>query len=222
MMMEDAACAGRRGIIFDLDGTLLDSLEDLADASNAVLVAEGLATHPAGAYRFFVGDGMQNLMRRAAPSATEEEVRRLVAAMGREYAENWAVKSRPYEGIAAMLEGVRARGLPMAVLSNKPHVFTERVVGHFFPEADFVRVQGSPENGRAKPDPSLALDIARTMALPPKRVLFVGDSSTDMDTAAAAGMIPVGVLWGFRPEDELRAHGAQTLLARPEDLFDYI
>lgn len=208
-------------IIFDLDGTLIDSLEDLADSANAVLEKQGFAPHPADAYRFFVGEGMETLIRRAAPSGTDDgTIARLVEGMRERYGKNWSRKTRPYEGIMPMLERLGAFSLPLAVLSNKPHDFTELTVKHFFPNVVFAKVLGSPRGGRAKPDPSLALGIAADFGLRPEDVLFVGDSRTDMDTATAAGMVLAGALWGFRPASELLAHGAKILLERPERLFE--
>lgn len=204
-------------VIFDLDGTLINSLDDLADSANAVLKGRGFAPHPADAYRFFVGEGMENLMRRAAPAGTDEAaVRQLVEEMRKSYARNWAGKTRPYEGVASMLQRLAELPLPLAVLSNKPADFTKLTVDHFFPDVPFARVLGSPPGGRAKPDPFLALSIAAELGCAPERVLFVGDSRTDMDTATAAGMFPAGALWGFRPAEELLAHGARALLERPE------
>lgn len=210
-------------VIFDLDGTLLNTLEDLADAANAALAARGLPLHPVEAYRFFVGSGVRELMRRAAPeNMPEPALRDLVEGMRGQYAANWANKTQPYTGIVPMLQRLASLALPVAVLSNKPHDFTLLCVRRFFPNIAFARVQGCPEEGKPKPDPSLALDIAGEFGLRPGRVLFLGDSSIDMDTARAAGMIPAGALWGFRPEAELKAHGAEVLLAAPEELFHYI
>lgn len=215
-------------VFFDLDGTLLNTLDDLADACNAVLAAHGLARHPTDAYRFFVGDGMATLLRRAAGLSErgdpEEEalLQSLQTSLREGYSLNWARKTAPYPGILPMLLALRERGLPLAVLSNKPHEMTVLTVGHFFPQVDFAGVQGSPPGGKAKPDPALALELARSLAVPPERVLFLGDSSVDMDTANAAGMIAAGALWGFRPESELIAHGAKLLLRAPQDLLEQV
>lgn len=221
--MEDTKPSGAeriQGCIFDLDGTLLDTLDDLADCANSALEETGFAPHPVDAYRFFVGDGMETLMRRAAPGeAGEDALKRLAACMRDTYAMGWAVKTKPYPGIPDMLEKLAAMGLRLGVLSNKPHDFTLLTVRHFFPGIPFARVQGSPQGGKAKPDPALALAMAGELGLRPGQVLFLGDSSTDMDTAMAAGMRPVGAGWGFRPEEELKKHGAKSVLARPEQIF---
>ncbi len=210
-------------VIFDLDGTLIDSLDDLADTANDALAAKGFPTHPVDPYRYFVGDGIENLLRRAAPAGTDETIiTELVAHARREYGKHWARKTRAYDGIAAMLEKLAARNIALAVLSNKPHDFTLAVVSHFFPNTRFAAVLGSPPGGKAKPDPALALNIAKGIGASPQDVLFMGDTRTDMDTAVAANMVPVGVLWGFRPESELLEHGARIILRRPLDLFEYI
>ncbi|MDR3073888.1 MAG: HAD family hydrolase [Deltaproteobacteria bacterium] len=208
-------------VIFDLDGTLIASLEDIADAVNTALAAHALPTHPLEPYKRFVGDGMEMLARRASPRNTPEAVVASVyARVKEEYGRNWANKTRPYEGVPDMLARLAERGVPMAVLSNKPHEFTGEVVRHFFPDAPFAVAQGNPGGGKAKPDPALALSIAGKFSLAPSRIGFMGDSSTDMDTAVNAGMPPIGALWGFRPESELREHGARVLLAHPSELFE--
>ena len=208
-------------VIFDLDGTLINSLDDLADCANNALEEQGFAPHPADAYRFFVGEGMETLIRRAAPAGTDDEtLGRLVKRMREGYGRGWARKTRPYEGVEAMLRDLAALSLPLAVLSNKPDDLTKATVGHFFPDAAFAGVQGSPPGGRAKPEPDLALGLAAAFNVKPEHVLFVGDSRTDMITATAAGMFPAGVLWGFRPAEELLAHGAKALLERPERVVE--
>lgn len=209
-----------KAVFFDLDGTLLNSLEDLADTTNTVLAAHGYATHPLDAYRHFIGDGMEKLLRRAAPADIgEERFNQLLIPMREEYGRSWARKTRPYEGIEVMLKKLEDMGILLAVLSNKPHEFALLAVERFFPDAPFAKVQGSPRGGKAKPDPALALAMARDFRLEPAEILFLGDSSTDMDTAVAAGMLPVGALWGFRTREELEKHGARLLLEKPGDIF---
>lgn len=209
-----------KALVFDLDGTLLDTLEDLADAVNAALREAGFAEHPVDAYRYFVGDGMETMLRRAAPAGTgDDALADLVLGLRKTYAANWDAKTRPYPGIQAVLEKLARTELPFAVLSNKPQEFTELCVRRFFPGIAFTAVQGSPKGGKAKPDPTMALSLARSFGVLPAEVLFVGDSSVDMDTATAAGMIAAGALWGFRTRSELEAHGATVLLEKPEDIL---
>jgi phosphoglycolate phosphatase len=210
-------------IFFDLDGTLLDSVQDLADATNAALRAFGLPEHPVHAYKYFVGDGFEMLIQRAAPKDADPELLRHVMQQAREaYRQNWAHTSRPYEGIPEMLKELQNRAIPLAVLSNKPHEFTLLTMQHFFPAVRFARIQGSPPGIRAKPDPALALTMLRELGLEAHKTLFMGDTSVDMLTAANAGMFPVGVLWGFRTEEELRRHGARLILNSAAELFAYL
>ena len=210
-------------VFFDLDGTLLDSVQDLADATNSALRAFDLPEHPVHAYNYFVGDGFEMLIQRAAPADADPELRQRVMEQAREaYRRNWANTSTPYEGIPEMLEELQKRAIPLAVLSNKPHEFTLATMRHFFPAFRFARIQGSPPDLRAKPDPALALKMLRELGLAAHNVLFLGDTNVDMITAVNAGMLPVGVLWGFRPEEELRQHGARLVLGKPAELFRYI
>ena len=211
-------------MIFDLDGTLVDSLDDLADSVNAVLVAQRFDPHPRDAYREFVGDGVKELVRRAlGEAATDVAVlETAVAAVREEYATRWDRRTRPYPGIPETLATLGARGLALAVLSNKPHPFTVRIVERFFGDDTFRRVLGAESGYERKPDPAGALAIARDLGVPPRQWLYVGDSATDVRTALAAGMTPVGVLWGFRDASELSAAGAVRLASEPSDICDCV
>jgi phosphoglycolate phosphatase len=226
-----AAAGGRRpagklaGVLFDLDGTLLDTLEDLADSTNRCLASLGFPGHPVQAYRYFVGDGLSNLARRTLPAERREDpaaMQALQELFNRDYHEHWADKTRPYEGVTALLEALSARGRPMAVLSNKPHAFTVEMVRHFFGSWQFAAVFGARESHPRKPDPAAALEAGAAMGLSPAQVLYAGDTSTDMQTARNAGMFAVGVLWGFRPRAELEQGGAQAVLSRPEELLGWL
>ncbi len=209
------------GVLFDLDGTLLDTLEDLADSTNRCLARLGFPGHPVEAYRYFVGDGLANLALRTLPAERRDPttVQALQELFNGDYREHWADKTRPYEGIAGLLDGLAARGRPMAVLSNKPHAFTVEMVGHFFSAWRFAAVFGARESHPRKPDPAAALEAGGQMGLAPAQVLYAGDTRTDMETARNAGMFAVGVLWGFRPRAELEQSGAQALVARPAELL---
>lgn len=212
--------ARRKAVLFDLDGTLLDTLEDIADATNAVLAAAGHPGHPTAAFKRFVGDGMRVLMRRALPSgAPDAEIDRCVDAMRGEYGRRWKDKTRPYPGIPELLDALEERGLPAAILSNKPDVATRMTVAGLLGRWRFAAVRGARPEGPFKPDPAGALEIARELGLEPREILYAGDSDIDVRTAAAAGMPCAAVLWGFRGADELRAAGAETMIEKPEDLL---
>jgi phosphoglycolate phosphatase len=210
-----------RAVIFDLDGTLLDTIEDLADAMNAVLGRRGFPTHDALAYKRFVGDGLELLVERALPAdgRAAAALRECVEDFGREYAGCWDRKTRPYEGVMEMLRALASRGLQLAVLSNKPHAATLQVVRALLGGVTFDDVRGAMPGVPRKPDPAAALAIAARIGVPPRACLCVGDSGVDMRMAAAAGMTSVGALWGFRGEAELRAGGATFLAAAPRDVM---
>ena len=213
-----------KAVLFDLDGTLLDTLEDLADATNAALAELGLPGHPLVAYKQFVGDGLENLVRRAMRHERPDEalLARGIELTRNEYAGRWAEKSRPYAGIPDLLEGLSRRGIPMAVLSNKPHEFTRLCVTRLLPDWHFQAVQGATPELPRKPDPGGALAIAARMGIAPGEVLYLGDTNTDMLTAVAAGMFPVGALWGFRTAEELLATGAAALAKTPTDVLGWL
>ena len=210
-------------LIFDMDGTLLDTIDDLADCMNRVLGRGGFGPHPVAAYRYFVGDGMENLVRRSLPEAsrTAETVARLKEEMRREYAEHWADKTRPYDGIPELLHGLGERGVRMAILSNKPDAFTREMSAHYFPAGLFAQVVGARDGAPRKPDPAAALQIAEALQVPPERVLYLGDTNTDMQTGRSAGMFTVGALWGFRSKQELLDNGAQGLVERPAEVLGW-
>jgi phosphoglycolate phosphatase len=209
--------------IFDLDGTLLDTIDDLADSMNAVLGRYGQPEHPVQAYRTFVGDGVGKLVARAFPDGTlsEEDLPEAVGAMREEYARRFDKKTHPYPGIEDMLTGLAGRDIPVAILSNKPDDFTQLTVTRLLPGFRFAAVVGAKHDVPKKPDPSAALDLARRLGISPSGVLYIGDTNTDMQTAVGAGFFPVGVLWGFRGEKELRESGARELIARPTDLLAF-
>jgi phosphoglycolate phosphatase len=212
----------RQAVLFDLDGTLLDTLEDLADAVNAVLASLGYPRHPVDAYRYFVGDGVEALMRRTLPPDAAGDVqlmKRAVDLQRAEYRNRWYAKTRPYPGVPELLAALELRRIRMAILSNKPDAAVEEMVHHFFPEVRFEIARGARPGVPVKPDPGAALQVAAEMGLEPGGFLYLGDTNTDMRTALAAGMLPVGALWGFRTEDELKESGAARLIAEPWDLL---
>ncbi len=209
-------------VIFDLDGTLLNTLGDLADAMNIVLEEAGFPPHPHETYKYFVGDGVVKLVERALPPVARDEhtMRECVAAFRGEYARRWDATTAPYEGVAAMLAALGERGVGTAVLSNKPHEYTVKCVERYFPDAAFGAVQGVCEGVPPKPDPAGALAVAERIAADPGAVVYVGDTNTDMETATAAGFFPLGATWGFRTPAELLAHGARELVDAPGDIVE--
>ncbi|HEX9715177.1 MAG TPA: HAD family hydrolase [Desulfurivibrionaceae bacterium] len=207
-------------VLFDLDGTLVDSLADLANSMNRVLIRQGFAAHPAQAYRYFVGDGIIKLVQRALPAEAQQEdvIQDCAQKMRQEYALHWADTTRPYPGIAELLDTLAGRGIEMAILSNKPDELTQKVVRTLLPQWDFAAVAGARETIPRKPDPVGALRIAKLLRRKPADFLYLGDTNTDMQTARAAGMFAIGALWGFRTAEELKENGAQALLSVPIEL----
>ncbi len=213
-----------QAVLFDLDGTLLDTLTDLADATNCALRSLGFPEHPRECFRYFIGDGVEQLIRRVLPEDRCDAATLAACAdlMRKEYGERWAATTRPYEEIAELLDALAARGVPMAVFSNKPDEFTRLCVAQLLPQWKFAVVLGAGTTLPRKPDPAGAREIARRLGVAPGEVLYLGDTNTDMQTAVAAGMFPVGALWGFRTADELTGSGARALLQRPWELLDIL
>jgi phosphoglycolate phosphatase len=212
--------APAQAALFDLDGTLLDTLDDLADSANAALAALGFAPHPVDDYRHLVGDGARVLFQRALrgrPGECAEAVDACLAQFKIEYGTRWHNKTRIYPGIPELLDRLHAGGLPLAVLSNKPDAFTRECVARFLPGWPWAAVVGQSESTPCKPDPAGALAIAAGLGIEPAGFLYFGDTATDMHTAHAAGMLPLGCLWGFRDAAELSGAGAARLLASPDD-----
>lgn len=207
-----------KAVLFDLDGTLTDTLQDIADAMNRSLRLHGLPEWPLADYRYLVGDGARKLAQRAVRDRQE-----LALYVQKEYQAYYEthnlVASRPYEGIPAMLRALQDAGLKLAVFSNKPDADTKNVVAHFFPDIRWTAVRGQMDGVPVKPDPAGALLTAQTLGEAPEHILYLGDTATDMHCAVNAGMIPVGALWGFRTEDELRKSGAVQVAAHPMEVL---
>ena len=207
-----------KAVLFDLDGTLTDTIDDISDAMNRSLRLHGLPEWTVAEYCYLVGDGAKKLAERAVRDRQD-----LALSVQREYQAYYEthtrVKSKPYDGVPAMLRALQEQGLPLAVFSNKPDADTKNVVSHFFPDIPFAVVRGQVEGVPVKPDPMGALKAAEGLGVAPAEVLYLGDTATDMCCAVNAGMIPVGVLWGFREKDELVESGAKHLLAHPSEIF---
>jgi len=210
------------GLIFDLDGTLLDTIEDMTDAVNAALGQRGFPTRSVEEVKHLVGEGTDVLARGALPADVRqaETITCLIDAYRAEYAKIWTRKTRPYPGIADLLNVLGKRGIPMAVLSNKRDAVVKEAVAYFLPHIPFAEVWGARPGIPLKPDAGAALRLVKCLGRTPEDVLFIGDTKTDMQTARSAGMTAIGVLWGFRTAEELRRHGAQHLVSRPSEILD--
>jgi phosphoglycolate phosphatase len=213
-----------RAVVFDLDGTLLDTLADIASSANQVLRELGFPEHPQADYRTFVGEGVSVLMSRVLPEQHRDAATRdrALARFQEVYDQRWNIETELYPGIRTLLAELASRGLPMAVLSNKQQRFTEMCVEHFLSEWKFAPVFGMRPDVPRKPDPAGALEIAAALGVSPRECAYLGDTSTDMQTAKAAGMVAFGVAWGFRSITELREHGAQQILHHPCDLLRFV
>lgn len=214
-----------KAILFDIDGTLLDTLKDIADSMNSALARFNFPIHALDKYRHFVGDGMENLVRRTLPDWAKSDPRQVSECLQlllRIYELNWNVKTRPYPGIPELLDALTARGLRMAVLSNKLHDFAVKAVEEFLAGWRFELILGERPSVPRKPDPSSALEIAGRLAIEPADFLYLGDTATDMKTATGAGMFAVGALWGFRDSGELIASGAAKIISKPVELLELL
>jgi phosphoglycolate phosphatase len=211
-------------VIFDLDGTLLDTLEDLADSTNRALARLEFPMRALDEYRYLVGDGVVMLVTRALPEDRRDPatIEKCLALYKEEYARNKYVKTKPYAGVEDMLGDVSRQGMKLAVLSNKPHEFTVQCVERFLGKWKWDVVLGQTDEIPRKPSPAGAIEIARRLGESVSAFIYVGDTKTDMQTATAAGMFPVGVLWGFRERPELEASGARVIISEPRELIRLI
>jgi phosphoglycolate phosphatase len=212
----------RANVIFDLDGTLLDTLVDLAETSNEVLAAHQLPQHAIDDYRFLVGDGVRVLFHRAVPAdraADDQLIQTCVDSFQQMYQHRWDRSSHPYPGIPALLDTLIQRGIRMGVLSNKPQPFTELCVRKLLADWSFDAVFGQREGIPRKPDPAGVREILGAWGATPEQCVYVGDTNTDMQTGKAAGCFTVGVTWGFRPRQELQSAGADHLIDKPAELL---
>lgn len=214
-------------VIFDLDGTLIDTIEDITGTTNRVLGKRGLAPFRKDDVKLFVGEGIDTAIRRAyakrgVTSLSDEVLATVVEEYRREYQDRWRNHSRPYPGIPGLLTELSRRDIRMAILTNKSQMFTTLMTAELLPEYPFDSVRGAFPGVPLKPDPTQALAIAAELGIPPAHFAFLGDTSVDMKTALAAGMYPVGALWGFRTAGELRRSGAAALIASPAKLLDLL
>ena len=209
-----------KACIFDLDGTLADTLESMAYVTNEIMQKYGLKTLPTDNFRYYSGEGADMLMQRALKDAGDKELihyeegRRLYREM---FAADPMYKVVPYEGMPETLKELKKRGIRLAVCSNKPHPAAVKVIAQLYGD-DFDMVLGQSDAIRRKPAPDGPLMIAGKFGVRPEECMYVGDTSTDMKTGKAAGMFTVGALWGFRDREELNANGADLVAEHPTDL----
>ena len=210
-----------KAILFDLDGTLIDSLADLATAINRMLALKGYPPRELALFPKFIGEGMRQLVERALPEEARqpENVQACLEEYVRQYEQCWHEQTRVYEGMPEVLAALKAQGYQVGCISNKAHGFTQLCCDHFFGAGAWEVVFGQREGVPRKPAPDAAHEAAARLGVAVEECAYVGDSGIDMQFANAAGMVAVGVTWGFRSEAELRENGAQVLLNRPQDLL---
>lgn len=210
-------------VIFDLDGTLIDTIADLGTAVNVALQAKGLPRHTLDEYRGMVGHGVRNLVRKAMPRELQEDAAALDGLLDiflEYYLDHIDEHSRPYPGIPELLAALQAAGMRIAVASNKFQAGTEKLIRRSFPGIRFDAVCGGSPDRALKPDPAVVREILGRTGVCPERTVMVGDSGTDIATAAAAGVASVAVSWGFRPEKALQ--GAGRLVRTPAALREVL
>jgi phosphoglycolate phosphatase len=213
-----------KAVLFDLDGTLINSLQDIADAMNRVLSARGFPTRTYDEYRSFIGKGLRNLTERVLPEDSRDEliVRLVHHDLMVDYGTNFVQKTVLYRGIPELLDTLTEQGLKLAILSNKADEITQKIVGELMHRWTFGCILGTGGDIPRKPDTTGALLCCRKLKVKPNEILYLGDSGIDMQTAIASGMFPVGVTWGFRSKEELLVNGARYLIDSPEQLLELL
>ncbi|MBQ8931293.1 MAG: HAD family hydrolase [Ruminiclostridium sp.] len=211
-----------KAVIFDLDGTLLNTLSDLADSANHVLSELSLPTHDYESYKYFVGNGIPKLIERCLPADRQELHSKALSMFSEYYALHSKDKTAPYDDIKELLYSLSEKGLKLGVITNKAHDIAVKVVEEYFGRDIFGCIRGLDDSIKAKPDPSGALSVMKCLGVTPSDVLYIGDSGVDMQTAKNAGFTPLGVLWGFRKKDELIENGAEYIARKPLDILKFI
>lgn len=212
---------GFKAVIFDLDGTLIDTVDGIAFSMNTVLENHGLTAYGREEYKILVGNGVRELVRKAVAryGFDDEALTRLTAEMRDEYSKNWNYKIRVYDGIEELLDCLSRNAIPAAVNTNKDESVSKTIIDGLLPHHDFRLIAGAGSTPTKKPDPAGALLIARTLGIQPSQCIYMGDSEVDAMTARNAGMYGVGVLWGFRTAEDLRSAGVRELIERPSDIL---
>ena len=221
-MEEEQVVAGKKTIIFDLDGTLIDSLEDIAVCMNKVLEELNLPIHKIDDYKYFVGSGVDVLVNNALKDSSQEIKNEVLKRFKKEYDQQLHAKTKPYAGIYELLDELKKLDYNLAVLSNKPHDFTVAYINHLFKNYNFKEVHGQKKEVQRKPDPIGAINIAKALNVPCDEIFFVGDTMVDMQTAKSANMKAIGVLWGFRDEKELLTNGADFIVKHPLEILEIV
>lgn len=206
-------------VIFDLDGTLLDTIADLGTACNYALETKGYQKHPLAVYPYMVGNGVRKLIERAQQDASPEEVDELLKLFREYYDQHCTDFTKPYPGIPELLQDLIDNGIAVAVATNKYESAARRIISHFFPDVPFVGVFGQVEDRPVKPDPSVDFAVLLAHPTPKHLTMHVGDSAVDIETARRACVSSVGVTWGFRPITELRKAFADHIVAHPSDIL---
>lgn len=211
-------------VIFDLDGTLLNTIEDLGHAANYALEKNGLPTHTIASYPFFVGNGVRRLITRVLPE--DNRTPAMIDTLLKDFREFYDVHccdcTKPYAGIPELLRDLRDQDVKVAVASNKYDAAVQKIINHYFGDINFVAIQGQVDGVNVKPDPSIVFGILAKAQVPKSEVLYVGDSGVDMETARRACIDSVGVTWGFRPEKELVEYYAGTIVHQPNVILDLL
>ena len=209
--------------VFDLDGTLINSLDDLADSTNYALTKNGFAPHAVEKYRYFVGNGVPLLIRRAlGDNASETAESAVLRDFNEYYDRHYDDKTRPYKGITELLLALNAQSVRCGVLSNKPDNFVKRIVSRLLPDYPFAWVQGKMDDFPKKPDPAALEYILRSLGVKKEHTLYIGDSNVDILTGKNAGIATCGVLWGFRDRAELAAAGADHIVSMPNEILSLL
>lgn len=212
------------GIVFDLDGTLLNTLESIGKAFNRSLKKMDLPVHAIDSYRYFIGDGVFECAKRCLPSnhRNDENIKTLVEIERKDYAQSWKYDAQPYAGIQALLDSAQSAGYRLAVLTNKDDEFAQQCIRYFFPTTSFDCIVGHSTTIPHKPDPTGGLMIAERLGLATQKLAMIGDTKTDIDTALACNMFSVGVSWGFREITELKDAGANRIIEHPKQLLEIL
>ncbi|MBE6097883.1 MAG: HAD family hydrolase [Schwartzia sp.] len=211
-----------KAAVFDLDGTLINSLSDLTDSGNEVLEKYGRPKETEDAFRYFVGNGSKKLIERILPDLDNDGIEKALAEYKEIYAKRLLNKTKPYDGITEMLEELKKRGIKIGVCTNKHMSAAEKILGKLFSEGTFDAYVGGRQGVPHKPDPANVFYVLEKLGVKPEETVYLGDTSVDMETAHNTGALAVGVTWGFRPEKELIESGAEILISHPMELFEKV